>query len=109
MTEPEEKKEESLTIRNQDLGKAILSEAQTKYDDLRKQRVLQLVQSIMSERDAAQLAEIRFHKAALRCQSKLDALNAGEFELDRLTGRLTFKDGSLNEPVERDAHGNPIW
>lgn len=87
--------ENSLT-KTSELGQAIISEAQKRYDEHRRETVLILVQRLMQFRDDSIRQERTYAKAADWYRKKLAAIDAGEFTMDEITGFMTFADQDLN-------------
>lgn len=99
MADETEKKAESqgaLVPTTQQLGQAIITEAQKAYDDDRKAAVVTNVKRLMQMRDEAE-DKIVFYKNAVEWYTrKLAALEAGEFAMNRSNAQLTFGDPDLN-------------
>lgn len=92
----ETKPHEKDIVKSSDLGQAILAEAQRRYDESRREAVLDAVQRYMSFRDDA-LRKIEHNtKAADWYTRKLAAIHAGEFTMENTTGSMTFTDADLN-------------
>jgi len=90
-----DEKKESLMTRMANFGSAIISEAQNKYDEARKDRILELVHGLMRQRDAFLKAQEEAQLKAEFCDIRLSAIKAGEFTIDK-EGMLRFNDNDLN-------------
>ena len=91
----------ALLTKSAELGKALLSEAEKKYNKHRQEIVLREVQRIMSARDEYKTKLEMAQDAVAFYERKLAALDAGEFEIAPdmrdYAGGIKFNDDELNQ------------
>jgi len=79
-----------------ELGKAIISEAEKREQERRQEKVIAEVQRLIGARDDyARKAEFD-KKASEWYVAKLAAVQAGQFDFDRVTAQMIFHDRELN-------------
>jgi hypothetical protein len=92
---PADAKSDSLTLTSQVLGAALVGEASKRYDEMRREAVYHDIQRLMAGRDDSLRLQRHHAAAAAWFTKKIDAIHAGEFKFDEITGVLLFNDPDL--------------
>jgi hypothetical protein len=84
------------TKKNEELGKALITEARKKYDQTRQEKVIAEVERHMASRDEYRAKIVFANRAIEWYDAKLQAMEEGEFDFDEV-GRMIFR----NEDFQR--------
>jgi hypothetical protein len=86
---------EAIVKPNQSLGQALVTEAEKRHEENRREALLKDVAALIAHRDESLERSDFYTKAAAWYTRKLAALEAGEFEFNPRTGTITPTDPDL--------------
>lgn len=86
---------DELALPNQELGKALVSEARQQYEEQCREAVVREVSRMMQLSDQSKAQEEFHRKAQDWYRRKLAAIEAGEFDFDRAKAQLVMRDANL--------------
>lgn len=77
------------------LGSALVEIATKRYDKEFSDQVITFVQTLIKHKEALQFSVMKAEKEMELTDRRIEAIERGEFTIERYTGRIIFKDSVL--------------